>query len=65
MTKVLPSNGGLKNPLFPYRRAGTSRDLRESMQRAAQEVHGGLPLRHPKLTVIVDRVVPVKRFGGI
>lgn len=55
---TLPSNGGLNNPDFVYR---SGSDI-ASRQRIAIERQA--LMRRPKVTAIVDRVLPVTRFGG-
>lgn len=61
---VYPSNGGLMNRDFVYKRGA---DLRTDMarHRAAALADSPLPLKHTSVAVIVDRAVPVKRFGGV
>lgn len=63
---VYPSNGGLMNRDFEYRtHADLKRDLYGKHERTARTLGGGsLPLKHTSVAVIVDRIVPVKRFGG-
>lgn len=60
---VYPSNGGLMNKDFIYR---TGADLRQDMarHRATTMSDKPLPVKHTSV-LIVDQVLPVKRFGGV
>jgi len=55
---VYPSNGGLKNPAFVFRRGSDIANTRYSAV-------GDTQVSRTKVVALVDRVLPVKRFGGL